>query len=119
MSNNAGNTLLAVLTGAAIGVGVGILFAPDKGSRTREKIKDGFDDAKEELKHKLEHATVELKHKFSTAKGDLEESFDEMVSKMSTKTDDVITILEAKLAELKEQNSKFQKDKPTSSPKNA
>jgi gas vesicle protein len=113
MSNNPGNTLLAVLIGAAIGTGVGILFAPDKGSRTREKIKDGFDEAKDELKHKLEHATVELKHKFSTAKGDLEESFDEMVSKMSTKTDDVITILEAKLAELKEQNSKLQKDKPS------
>jgi gas vesicle protein len=33
MSNNTGTTLLALLTGAAIGAGVGILFAPDKGSK--------------------------------------------------------------------------------------
>jgi len=110
MSNNTGNTLLAVLSGAAIGAGVGILFAPDKGSRTREKIKDGIDDAKNELKHKLENATEELKHKFSSAKGDLEGTFDEMVSKMSNKTEDVITLLETKLADLKAQNAKLQKE---------
>ena len=44
MSNNAGNTLVAVLTGVAIGAGIGILFAPEKGSKTRKKIKEGFDD---------------------------------------------------------------------------
>ena len=64
MSNNAGNTLLAVLSGAVIGAGIGILFAPDKGTRTREKIKDGFDDAKNDLKHKFENVSQELKHKF-------------------------------------------------------
>lgn len=111
MSNNAGSTLLAVITGAAIGAGVGILFAPDKGSRTREKIKDGYDEAKYELKHKLEIATDDLKHKFSSAKGDLEETFDEMISKMSNKTEDLISLLENKLAELKAQNAKLQKEK--------
>ena len=40
MSNNTGNSVLALLLGAAIGAGVGILFAPEKGSKTREKIKD-------------------------------------------------------------------------------
>ena len=39
MSNNTGNTLLALLAGAAIGAIAGILMAPDKGSKTREKIK--------------------------------------------------------------------------------
>ena len=48
MSNNAGNTLVAVLTGVAIGAGIGILFAPDKGSKTRMKIKEGFDDVKDD-----------------------------------------------------------------------
>jgi gas vesicle protein len=42
MSNNTG-TVISPLTGAAIGAGVGILFAPDKGSRG--KIKDGYKDA--------------------------------------------------------------------------
>ncbi len=111
MSSNTGNTVLALLTGAAIGAGVGILFAPDKGSRTREKIKDGFDDAKEELKHKLEKATEELKEKFSKSRNVLEENYEDMISNMSHKTEDVISFLEKKLAELKEQNAKLQKEK--------
>ena len=39
MSNDSGNILLAVLTGAIIGAGAGILYAPDKGEKTRKKIK--------------------------------------------------------------------------------
>jgi gas vesicle protein len=39
MSTKNGNSILAILAGAAIGVGLGILFAPDKGSKTREKLK--------------------------------------------------------------------------------
>lgn len=109
MSNNTGNTLLALLTGAAIGAGIGILFAPDKGSKTRGKIKDGFDDAKHELKNRLDHASEELKDKFTTAKYDLEETYEDLVSNMSHKTEDVISFLEEKLAELKRQNAKLQK----------
>ena len=109
MSNSTGNTFLALLTGAVIGAGIGILFAPDKGSKTREKMKDGFDDIKNELKNKLDHASEEFKDKFSTAKIDLEETYDELVSNMSHKTEDVISFLEDKLAELKRQNAKLQK----------
>ena len=52
MSSRNGNSLIALLAGAAVGLGLGILFAPDKGSKTREKIKDGFDDLKDEVKNK-------------------------------------------------------------------
>ncbi|MFV8333159.1 YtxH domain-containing protein [Flavobacterium sp. XS1P32] len=109
MSNSTGNTFLALLTGAVIGAGIGILFAPDKGSKTREKMKDGFDDVKNDLKTKLDHASEEFKDKFSTAKIDLEETYEELVSNMSHKTEDVISFLEEKLAELKRQNAKLQK----------
>ena len=109
MSNSTGNTFLALLTGVAIGAGVGILFAPDKGSKTREKMKDGFDDVKNELKNKYDHASEELKGKFSTAKNDLEETYEDLVSNISHKTEDIILFLEEKLAELKRQNAKLQK----------
>jgi gas vesicle protein len=98
MSNTSGNSLLALLTGALIGAGIGILYAPDKGTKTREKIKDGFQDAKDDLKNKL-----------NNSKDNLEDSFEDMVSNVSHKTEDLILFLEQKLAELKEQNAKLQK----------
>lgn len=112
MSNNT-NSVLALLLGAAVGAGVGILFAPDKGSKTREKIKDGFDDVKDDLKDKFEDVTHQLRKKFEGSKHDLEGTYEEMISDMSYKTEDVISFLEMKLADLKEQNAKLQKKQVT------
>jgi len=92
------NSLIALLAGAAVGVGLGILFAPDKGSKTREKIKDGLDDLKDSTKEK-----------FANSKDELKDSVDELLSKSSYKAEEAITYLEEKLAELKAQNAKLQK----------
>ncbi|SDW10145.1 YtxH domain-containing protein [Flavobacterium degerlachei] len=109
MSNNAGNTLIALIGGIAIGAGIGILFAPEKGEKTRGKLKDGYKETKKDLKVKYEGLTSEMKQKLSTAKVDLEETYGEILSDMSHKTEDVISFLEIKLAELKEQNARLQK----------
>lgn len=109
MSTKNGNGILALLAGAAIGVGLGILFAPDKGSKTREKIKDGFDDLKEEVKSKLNTVEDETKEKFSSTKEDLKETVENLLSSSSYKAEEAITFLEEKLAELKKHNAKLQK----------
>lgn len=92
------NNLIALLAGAAIGLGLGILFAPDKGSKTREKLKENLDDLKEGAKEK-----------FAKTNDDLMESVEELLSKSSDKTEEAISFLEEKLAELKKQNAKYQK----------
>ena len=35
------NTILALVTGAAIGAGLGLLYAPESGDKTRKKISNG------------------------------------------------------------------------------
>lgn len=50
MSNQ--KVLIGLFAGVAIGAALGILFAPDKGSETRKKIKDKGNDYKQNLTDK-------------------------------------------------------------------
>lgn len=109
MSSKNGGSILAILAGAAIGVGLGVLFAPDKGSKTREKIKGNVDDLKVDVINKLADIEEEIRGKIPAIKENFKDKFDNILSNTSYKTEDAITILEEKLAELKKQNAKFQK----------
>lgn len=62
--NNKGNTLLTFLLGAATGAIFGILFAPDKGSNTRDRLtykldkyKRMLEDLIDELREKNAHSS--------------------------------------------------------------
>ena len=101
MSTKGTNVAIALLAGIAIGAGMGILMAPEKGSKTRKKIKGGYCDATGELKSKYK----DLKKKVS--KVDVEGTYDELVDNLSSKSEDVISFLETKLSSLKKQVSKY------------
>ena len=45
MSHHRGGTLLALLVGGAIGAGLALIFAPDSGAATRQRIRDSVDGA--------------------------------------------------------------------------
>lgn len=59
---NSGKILLAMLGGLVAGVTLGILFAPNKGSDTRKKVKDMADKAKDKVKETAENLKHKMKH---------------------------------------------------------
>lgn len=77
--SNSGGIIAALLAGCAIGVGLGILYAPDKGEVTRKKMK-------EKAKEKAEEFEV---------------AFDENMEKVRVKVDDLIEDLEKKINSFK------------------
>jgi gas vesicle protein len=44
---------LGIIAGIAVGVGIGLLIAPEKGSETRRKLVDSAGDWMEQLKNSL------------------------------------------------------------------
>ena len=54
MSNRSTNSLLAFLTGAVTGALIGILFAPDTGANTRDKLSFKLDKYKKSLEDLIE-----------------------------------------------------------------
>jgi len=100
---------LALLVGAAIGAGVGILYAPDEGSKTRQRIKDKAQEASDDLAQRVNSARDELTRSAADQKAEFDKKLEETISKMSYKADDIIAGLEKKLEELRKKNAQLQK----------
>ncbi len=66
MGNSNNKLLAALLTGAAIGGALGILFAPDKGSETRKKISDKSNDLTGTVKDKFSAIVNKFKKEVET-----------------------------------------------------
>lgn len=81
------NTLFAFISGAAVGAVVGILYAPDKGSNTRDKLTYLLDKYKNQLQELL---------------NDLVEGSEAFSSEAKTEGEKVITETKAKAERLLE-----------------
>lgn len=72
--SSTGGIIAGLLTGCAIGVGLGILYAPDKGDVTRKKVKAkakekadeielAFEKSMKNMRDKMDELIVELEKK--------------------------------------------------------
>ena len=74
--SDSGKVLSALLLGAAAGAVVGLLMAPDKGSNTRKKIREGTSDLIDQLTDKInegKEALSDLKDKAMKTGADLKD----------------------------------------------
>ena len=76
--------VVGTLAGLAIGAIAGILFAPEKGSKTRKQIMDKGDDFVAELKSKFNEIFDSITEKYESTKKDAQE----FVDKGNAKLDD-------------------------------
>ncbi|MGN0190730.1 MAG: YtxH domain-containing protein [Candidatus Cryptobacteroides sp.] len=95
-----GNSLFALVAGAAIGVAAGILLAPDKGSETRKKIKEmaseggekakeGADKLREEISSLKDLLSKEGSHLKEEGKSRLLEQLKKLEKALSGYEDDI------------------------------
>ena len=61
--NGTGKVIGALLLGALTGAAIGLLFAPDKGDKTRSNIVDGAKDLAGEFNQKLKSEAEALRKK--------------------------------------------------------
>ncbi|RMB63209.1 YtxH domain-containing protein [Dokdonia sinensis] len=104
------NTLLALVLGGAIGAVAGILYAPDKGTKTRKDLSKKAKKQQDKLAKQLKETRASLADNAQKAKLTFEERLNDTISTASYKADDIIGSLESKLADLRKQNAKLQKD---------
>ncbi|WP_299777898.1 YtxH domain-containing protein [uncultured Formosa sp.] len=96
-----GNTILGVVAGTALGATMGILFAPDKGSKTRKMIAKEAEATKSKISDHASELANTVAKTVNVKKATLEEQLEHVVTDASHKSDEVIDALEKKLEVLK------------------
>ena len=89
MNNNTTKIIGALLLGAAIGVAVGILLAPDKGSETRKKIADDASDLANDAEEEIKEVIDALKKKVSEMESTLSKGLDAAKKMVEEKSNEI------------------------------
>lgn len=105
---NKGTVALGLIVGSAVGAALGVLFAPNKGSKTREYIKEETSTVVDVIKKDASVLKEDLTESVKVGKAKFNEEFGVAAKKASHKADDIIELLEKGLNALKDKNKKFQ-----------
>lgn len=88
-SNKSSKVIGALMVGTLVGAAVGLLFAPNKGSKTRQNIAKGTKD----LANSAKDLTNDLKHQasssFNNLKNQASSSYNDLANKAETVANDV------------------------------
>ncbi len=93
-NKNAGNLLAALALGVIAGGIVGVLFAPDKGRKTRKRLLNKKEDAKEYMKVRLHNLLEDFQDKLESTKEkagkylDIEKALNSKIMKLTLKIQD-------------------------------
>jgi gas vesicle protein len=79
------NALIGFISGAAVGAALGILFAPDKGRKTRKKISKKTKKFSSEISDNLNEQVDTLKQHINDFVDDVKEKFDGIDSELKEK----------------------------------
>ena len=85
------------------------MLAPDKGSNTRQKLKNEAKDVKDKISKDFTEVKEDLSKTTASGKDTFKKGMGNFSSKASYKTEPVITFLEKQLAILKKKNKTLQK----------
>ncbi len=110
MSNNTGNTIVALLTGAAIGAGFGLLYAPQSGKETREQLLEEAGKAKDKLGKEYEDLSSQVTEFADSAKSKFEKRIDKLFKSANNQADDILANMESELDDLRKKNADLVKE---------
>ena len=89
MSKNSGSSFLAFILGAAAGAAAGILYAPDKGSNTRDRLTYRLDKYRKTLQDLVDDLVSQKENGFSAARDSSERVVNDAKEKAERLLEDV------------------------------